>query len=290
MVKLSKHVFQLVCRGLGIYVLALLSLFTPSTWASQLAIVLSDQAIVYSDREMSSPIGYIRRGKKLVVGEIPRNNAQVYPIRVSGKIAYIRVVDVTTEKESVKSTRLVSERFQKSAGNFHQSKLVVSYFTFNSQINISEKNDEIEQKDTLLWQGISLKAEAFLKKSYDLQVVANYMLVDKEDEAFRVFELGVGGAYRLNDNRKFLARVEAQALLIPFSTYAVGDDFIMRSYGFTLGSGFNITYLFNSNWGAELFGGIYYTKLQGFKTPPPYRDVSPSFIGNRIGLGVNYSF
>src|SRR5687768_7328928 len=82
----------------------IISLFVcPVLWASQEAIVTADQAVIYADEQMKSPLGYVKRGKKIKVGEVARNRAQVYPIIVSGKIGYIRVLDVSTERDALDS-------------------------------------------------------------------------------------------------------------------------------------------------------------------------------------------
>ena len=77
-----------------------------------------------------------------MVGEIPRNKAQVYPIVVSGKVAYIRVNDVTTERESMDTTRLTAERFQKNTAPSISGKFAVSYYAFNSTIEIGEELED----------------------------------------------------------------------------------------------------------------------------------------------------
>lgn len=274
---------------LAAYLFFLLLYSIPNGQAAQVAMVVAERAIIYSDSAMTSPVGYISKGKKLMVGNIARNKGQVYPIKVSGKIAYLKVRDVTTEKDSMDSTRLVADRFQKKTNYEYRSNLAVSYFSFSSQINIDKEN-ELLNKDVLAWNGISVKGEVLLKNSFDIQIITNYMATKKNSESFNVLEFGVGSAYRLIDKRKFIARIEAHALFIPFSTYSFNDDFRVKSYGYTLGSGFNMNYLFNENWGTEIFGGLYYTKLLGFKSPAPYKEISPSFIGNRIGLGINYTY
>ena len=153
------HKFQILPLKTIFYLLFLIFFFCPKLWASQDAIVTADRAIIYSDREMTSPIGYIRKGKKISVGEIPRNLAQVYPVVVSGKIAYIRVMDVTTEKESMDSSRLVAERFKKTTLKVKRSKFVASYFLFNSQITLDKENAQLMDKDSVAWNGVSLKGE-----------------------------------------------------------------------------------------------------------------------------------
>lgn len=291
MVKSQTLKIQRLPLYLAFYLLFLLFFFCPKLWASQDAMVVADRAIIYSDREMTSPVGYVSRGKKLVVGEIPRNKAQVYPIVVSGKVAYIRVLDVTTEKESMDSTRLVAERFQKNTDKVYKSKFVLGYYAFSSQVSLNNENStDLLDGDAVLWHGISLKGEVLVKESFDFQVITNFMAMSEGQEKFRVLEFGLGAAYRLVDRRKFLLRIEAQGLGVPFSSYEVGSDFRLTSYGYTVGGGLNMTYLFDQHWGFEAFGGLYYTKLLGYDTPEPYKDVSPSFAGNRFGLGVNYTY
>lgn len=262
----------------------------PLLWASQDAIVIAERAVVYSDREMTSPIGYISRGKKIVVGDIARNKAQVYPILVSGKVAYIRVLDLSTEKESADATRLTAERFQKSTNVVRETKVVTSYYSFLSQITQSQKNAEISNGDSLFWHGLSVKGEVLVKSRLDIQVLANYMGTSYKEESYRVFELGLGSALRLIDQRRFLARLEGQALGVPFSTYEIGNDFRVKSFGYSVGGGLNLTWFFDKYWALEASGGAYYTKLFAFDTPDPYTDFSASFVGGRFGLGLNYTF
>src|SRR5262249_43387394 len=161
----------------------LISFLCPDLWASQTAMVLADRAVVYSDQEMTSPIGYVPRGKKILVGEIPRNRAQVYPIQISGKVAWIRVMDVTTEKESMETNRLTAERFHKTATPELEAKFVLSYFAFNSTVDVGH-NLGNTLGPHYFWNGISLKGELLTKNRFDFQVLANYMQSYKENVDF----------------------------------------------------------------------------------------------------------
>lgn len=269
----------------------LLLIFCPLLWASQDAMVIVDKALIYSDKEMTSPIGYVIRGKKLKVGDIARNKAQVYPIVVSGKIAYIRVLDVTTERESMDSTRLTAERFQKATKDaIPESKFVVSYYSFLSTVDISRSNGELQSNDPVSWHGLSMKGEALVLKRADIGLFVNYMGTDEGEEHFRVLETGISAALRMIDHKKFLARVEAQVMAIPFSSYELGGEFRVRSFGFSTGGGLNLTYLFNKHWGVEAYGGAYYTRLLAFDVPDPYTDFSATFVGGRFGIGLNYTY
>ena len=285
-----KLIFQELPRPKNLYLLFLVFFSCPKLWAAQDALVTAKKALIYSDMEMTSPIGFVSQGKKIKVGDIPRNKAQVYPVIVSGKIAYIRVTDVTTEKESVDSSRLVAERFRKKTVVVQKSKFVASYFLFNSQATMNKENAEILDKSSLLWNGLALRGEVLMKDSWDIQILMNYMIATKGTEKFKVLELGAGVAYRFIDQKKFILRGELQGLAIPFSTYEIAEDFLVRSYGFTWGAGLNGTYFLSQHWGIEGYGGIYQTHLLKFKSPEPYESISPSFLGARLGIGLNYSY
>lgn len=272
------------------YLLFLVLFFCPKLWASQAALVMSEKAMIYSDVEMTSVIGYVSRGKKIVVGEIARNKGQLYPIIISGKVAYIRVIDVSTEKESPTSTNLTAERFTKNTNNIPKSKYSLSYFAFNSTIGNTKQNYRVKNNDPFLWQGFSLKGEAIFKNNVDYQFIINYLTTANGKENYKMAEVGGGIAYRLKNSLKWQLRVEGQALLVPFSQYSIGNDFRKNSYGYTLGGGLNLHYLFSESWGVDLNGGLYYSKLLGFKLPPPYENSAPTFIGTRLGAGLTYNY
>lgn len=269
----------------------ILCFLCPNLWAAQDAMVIVDRAVIYSDREMTSPVGYVVRGKKLRVGEIARNKAQVYPIMVSGKVGYIRVLDVTTEKESMDSERLVAERFQKSTRNPYKTYYALSYYSFNSQISQDKQNDLIEDGDNLQWHGLSLKGAVIMFTDWEFQMLLNYMQTSMSDETYRAVEFGLGAGYRLINQRKFILRAEAQALVVPYARYEVKNRAEINSWGMTAGANINAHYLFDQHWGIEGFLGAYYTKMFKFDSDKAeFQDFAPSFVGNRIGFGINYTY
>lgn len=287
---IHKLKYQLLSSSSLRYLTLLIVFFCPHLEAAQEAVVTADKAVIYSDLDMTSPVGFVRRGKKITVGEIARNKAQVYPIVVSGKVAYIRVLDVSTEREAIDSTRLVAERFKKVTVKVKKSKIVASYLHFNSQISLDKQNAQLADTDSVSWHGASLKGEVLLKNSWDLQVLLNYLRSEVETEKFVMVEAGVGGAYRFFDSKRFIARAEAQLLAVPFSSYEVGTDFLVRSYGYTVGAGINLTYFLTKSWGIEGALGAYRTHLLKFKSPEPYQEISPVFMGTRLMIGLNYSY
>lgn len=70
-----------------------------NAFGAQWAEVKSEKAVVYSDPEMSSSIGFVSFGKRLRVGSVPKNYGLVLPIIVSNRVGYIKVEDIYTEEE-----------------------------------------------------------------------------------------------------------------------------------------------------------------------------------------------
>lgn len=70
-------------------------------FAAREAVVISKNAMVYSDINLTSPIGFLRQGKKIAVGEVKRNRGEVVPIVVNNRIAYLKVRDLSIEGDAL---------------------------------------------------------------------------------------------------------------------------------------------------------------------------------------------
>ena len=80
--------------------------------AAQYAHVKAEKAIIYADQELTSPLGFAARGKKIRVGEIPRKYGTILPVLVSGKVAWIKIEDIQfSELESKQSFTLLEHDF-----------------------------------------------------------------------------------------------------------------------------------------------------------------------------------
>lgn len=260
------------------------------SWAYQVARVIAEKAVVYADEQMTSPVGFIRKGKKIKVGDIPRNRAQVYPIILAGKVAFIKVLDLDTAKEKVGSDKLVAERFQRNTSEESKTNYALHFFNYSSQVSLSDENADLKNKDSLNWFGAGLRGGVMVAPKWDFDLIANFLNGKAKEEVFRVIEFGVGGSYRMYEQSRFKAKLFAQLLAVPFATYAVGDEFRVNGYGFSAGAGLNLSYRLGKNFGLEGFGGFHYMKLSGFDAPGPYKSVDPTFMGTRIGAGLNYQF
>ena len=81
-------------------ILTLICLICSTTvFSAQMAFVRPEKAVVYADLMQKSPIGFVRQGKSLSVGDSALFNNAVYPIVLKGKLAYIKVQDVLLVKD-----------------------------------------------------------------------------------------------------------------------------------------------------------------------------------------------
>jgi hypothetical protein len=282
--------FQSLPLMLRLFLVLSLTLICQLSWAAQDAIVVADEAVIYSDEKMSSPIGFVRKGKRIKVGEIPRNKAQVYPVIVSGRMAFIRVGDVDTTGTGGNPGR-VAERFLKNAEQpGYQWNVGLSYVAFMSKVGSVPRGNRLANNDPFTWTGFSFKAEVLGTERVELQFLTNYLSGESGAEMFRMVEMGFGGAYRIFDRSRFILKLELQGMAIPFSSYQFGNFFRVNGHGGTIGGGASAAMRLGRNLGIEVFGGPYYTILSGLQVPQPAQTIRPSFFGTRFGLGLNYRY
>ena len=59
--------------------------------------IIGQKAVVYSDENMLSPLGYIGNGKAIVVGNPRRMNRDLVPLIIKGRLAFIEIKDIRYE-------------------------------------------------------------------------------------------------------------------------------------------------------------------------------------------------
>lgn len=104
--------YNFTMRKISLFLITLFFIFTTEATAARYALVMTKKAIVYADKELKSPIGYISAGRKIMIGEKERKRGSILPIVVAGRIAWIRVVDISIDRESYKTkSQKTSARF-----------------------------------------------------------------------------------------------------------------------------------------------------------------------------------
>ncbi len=287
----SSEQFQTVLFQVCVCLLFSFSIFCPKTWASQEAVVTADKAMIYSDQQMSSSVGFVKKGKKVKIGDVARNQSRVFPIIVSGKVAYIKSEDVSTDLEDPNAKTVILERFKKLTMVDYKTKYSLSYISYASQVYLRKGNPEgIKDKDTFNWGGVGLKGEAYLKSLWDLQFLVNYLTGTATNETFRMVEAGLGGGFRFVNFSRVKVTGDVQVMGIPYASYSYRSKFRVNGYGFTAGAGGTAVFRLGDHWGLEGTAGVYYTKLSGFVAPKQFETITPGFYGTRVYVGANYQF
>ncbi|MBI2520374.1 MAG: hypothetical protein HYV97_08145 [Bdellovibrio sp.] len=98
--------------------LGMLIVLSPFVWAAQDVWVKSEWAIVYADKQMLSPIGKVRQGKKIRAADIPRQHGAILPIAVNDKIAYIYTKDLIMNSEETISE---GHKFNRQFGLYYEA-------------------------------------------------------------------------------------------------------------------------------------------------------------------------
>lgn len=259
-------------------------IFCQKSWAAQEAIVINEKAIIYSTRQMQAPIGYVSRGKKVLIGEVAQNNNQVYPIVVSGKIAYIKAADLSFELDQ--NQNFTATRFYELTKESYRTHYSLGFVNYSSQ----SKSTSTGLDESFNWYGYQLKGETHYSSCWGVHIFTTGLWATKGEEQFRSIELGVGGSYMLFEIRKLKLNFFMQALGIPFANYARGSKFRVNGGGYGGGLGMSATYDVQSRWGVEGSFGIYHTRLMGFDTPEDFESPDPKFSGARTVLSAYYRF
>ena len=79
--------------------LILLLITVQPVLAAQWAIVKKEKAIIYADLRKTTPLGFVRQGKRVRVGEVGRSKGTLLPIIVSGRVGYIKITDLYLSRE-----------------------------------------------------------------------------------------------------------------------------------------------------------------------------------------------
>ena len=120
----------------------LLTFLMPLSFAAQVGIVVNKRAIIYADLERKVPIGFVKKGKQVPVGEVKRRQGELLPINVNGKIAWIETKNLylPSEDKSFDQNKKITEHEviieEKVKDPLNQNNFI-SLKTGPSQMNLS---------------------------------------------------------------------------------------------------------------------------------------------------------
>lgn len=175
-----------------LFIFSLLATFSAS--AAEVAYVVSEKAIIYSDMELTIPIGYARRGKKIKVGEVARKHGTVLPTVVSGRVAYVKRDDIQLAEELAKDggtyvTPKVTDHEvlfeeQKFEDNFAENNHVILMSGSMGTGNEWKELAGSQESATLSTIGVGIEHRPELR-NYSWAVGLNYISSELEQYAFK---------------------------------------------------------------------------------------------------------
>ena len=68
--------------------------FTFVSSATQKAIVISDKAIIYADLVAKTPLGYLKKGQEVLVGEKIKSRNKMMAVALIGQVGWIKKANI----------------------------------------------------------------------------------------------------------------------------------------------------------------------------------------------------
>lgn len=235
-------------------IFTLLCLFLSSNvFSADLAYIVSDQAIIYSDMDLSVAIGYAKRGKKIKVGEVARKNGRVLSTVVSGRIAYIKKADVRLAQEisddggsyvapKVTDHEVLFEE-QNFEDDFSENNHMVLHTGNMSTGSTWQELDPQSSESTLTQFGIGFEHRPELR-NYSWAVGLNYISAESDNFAFKSLLIEAKFQYSI-------ARFNLVALDAVIGAVATGDARLQNSFSSTESRGTIFGYIVGAQ--AKLF-------------------------------------
>lgn len=244
-------------------------LITPSTvLAAQWATVSSKKAVIYTDIHMTSPIGFIKIGKKIRVGSKPKNKGRVLPFIMKKRVFYIKIQDIQTSSK-LANLKNASQRIKKqSVEKKSNSRIAATGGVFLS--TSSSPDIEGTSSDSFMGGGIQGYYENKEQTSLYRSGV-NYFSFSETREntpfTFSYVSIPIDLYLPLIETQFYELHAYLGVSLIPFAEYKLEGDFTLNGYGGGAQIGSEIFINFSKKWALHIEGGYQYLYTSGFKFP-----------------------
>jgi hypothetical protein len=272
----------------------ILLLLSGTLSAAQWATVTVDKAVVYSDTEMSSPIGFIKKGKRIRVGSKSRRGGRLYPLVIKKKIAYIKVDSVSTSNKLV-NLQSANIRVRNSDILKNEKRVGVFYSGYASFIGIDQEasfSNDTYSDDLFYFNGFGLRGYLSKESSRTTwRVSLESSSTSTLKNEFYFLGLSADYAYDLVKFDNYVFRGYAGLEVIPFAQYSYDDLFTVNGYGGGLRAGLEMEIKFQNSFGFHVDSGYGYKKL--FFILPESTNINeynPSFNGVNFSASLSYAY
>lgn len=258
--------------------------------AAQWAKVTTKKAVIYADQQRLAPIGYIKKGKKVRVGEVVRNNGAVLPIVIQGKIGYINIEDLdisyTQKILETPSQRLAKKAVEKT----HESRFALTYNGMATNLDTSQG------KETVLFNGGGLRGYFIdLKNRKTWRLSIDYITTTINDYGLDVSSLTTEFAKNIIQTGPFDFHAYAGFTIIPYTQFSRGSDFKENGYGGGVSAGVEMIFKFNDTIGLHVDGNYQYNQLyfqlnDAVKENLGVDKFEPSLQGFKFSAAISFNY
>lgn len=221
------------CKKLenGALKLCLIGLLFPGySMAARWASVVVEKAVVFSDVQMSSVIGYIKKGKKVRVGSVPKNKARLLPIVINKKVAYIKIADLNLAND-ISMLESVTERVIKKM-NVVRIKRRLGFSIGMFPVSFKTSSFENVDSDINMMYGFGASGYYFdLEKKTALKIEINSFQASTSDIDFKLYSIPMATRVFAIEKMNSSFDVYAGTILIPYSELNYNNDVILNAQG-----------------------------------------------------------
>lgn len=258
-----------------------------ATWAT----VTSEKAVVFSDLQMTSKLGFVRKGKKIRIGDMAKNKGQVYPFIFQKKIVYIKKEDIQTSSELLALQSAIERINQKSMTEENYQRISVgtgvSFYSISSDENYTGDTDK-----TLVMGSFNLRGQIVMpSKKTSIRLQLNYETGTEDKESYSLLNIETFYHIQFFRHKRLSVDLFMGALLTPYFAYEVGSDFTQNGFGVGASTGLEAVYRLNKRWSLHLNTDIRYQYLSvDLPKEVTQKEYNPSLFGLSSALNVSFSY
>jgi|GEM_PF-5623784 len=266
----------------------LVCILSQLSFASQEAIVRSEKAIIYSDERCTSPIGFLSLGKKIKIGDIPRNKGRSRSLVINKKIVYIREIDLSFDDLSG-SSRFELQRFKEIEQQRSQKYYGLSYLA--GSMSFSQVSSYVQSK-SINYNGVGFNFHTDINKSWGFNFQADYLIAEKASDKFKFIDLAFHVPYLIVNQEFFRLSFGPTVVGVPFAQYGYMNKFRTNSGGFGGGLQSGISFNLFSSLRLSLYYDYLIKKIGKFDTPEEngFKEFAPWVKQTGIRASLLYTF
>lgn len=274
-------------------------IFINLSWSARWANVVVNKAIIYSDLQMTSAIGYLKKGKKVRVGEVARSQGQLLPIVVNQRVAYIKVKDLSIAND-IRTLQSVSERIKEMQNKVTVENRVGFYtglFFLNGYLGKDFDSESYDYGRNAFYILGLVGHHTKLEENSSFKVATEFTSRTDGDSSNTLYSISIGRRFFSREMNKAQIDIYGSVVIQPFIEAKISDDLILNGNG--LGASIELEYVTSVSRKLDLhFEGNYsMVKQFGFDSGKDSETLSALtdalegyFFGHKFLVKLTYRF